>query len=133
MSEQKPDELSEIFSKVGTFSAPPFLAARVLAIAGDRKKRRPAFFSWPSLALGCSFLLVALVVGNFYSLNKPYDAIVDREVAIWVDGRGVDLKKVAAVEMKLPDGVVFYSSNYPGISELRNLTLEWSGAADRRP
>jgi len=127
-------EIQGIFKKVKQIplDTPLYMSQRTLARLEARESKGPVFW-WRSLALASSTLCIVLVL--FFSVSyftgkghTSFRAFINKPVAIKIEMKNISQEAVHLAEIKLPDGVTFYSKRYPDMIKLRNLQLVLEGA-----
>ncbi len=115
-------------------SAPPFLAQRILAQLETNKQQRKQVTWWRWAALLSPAVSLVLVLGllNFnLSTQDPlsheeanFTALTDRAYAVRVELEEVETIGAQRVQILLPEGVAFFSRDYPELAEKNSLELE---------
>lgn len=113
----------------------PYLKTRVLARLREEKARSQVT-RWKWVALfGSAFSMMLVAVVMLSLSESPFIANVGKPVLVKVEMENIRTEDVAFAEIILPEGVYFYSSQFPEMNDRRSLTLDWDSkfASGRLP
>ncbi|MEQ1877154.1 MAG: hypothetical protein ABL958_10940 [Bdellovibrionia bacterium] len=105
----------------------PYMKTRILAELRDRKSRTQSVSLWKRVAVACSAMAAVALIWTSMSKSTAFEAVVNQPYVVKVEMAELQKELIATAEIALPDGVTFYSENYPELREKRNLELAWNG------
>ena len=127
MNDHETKKIEELFRAASRdLSGPsPYLKTRVLARLRE-KKSKSLLSRWKWFAIlstACSLLLLA---GFFLHTRSDFSAQLGQPVLVKVEMENIKDSQIAFAEIVLPEGVHFYSSQFPEMNDKRSLTLSWN-------
>lgn len=117
--------IKELFKRADyeELKASPYLATRVLAEIDSRSKARHLRF-WKAFGLANALAVAVLVLMvAFKPSQATFKAASGEDMLVQVELTSLKKLKIARAEIVLPDGVEFYSNEFPELSSERSLEV----------
>jgi hypothetical protein len=105
----------------------PYMKTRILAELRDRKSRTSRVSLWKRVAASATAMMAIALIWMSTSKSTAFEAVVNQPYVVKVEMAELQTELIAGAEIALPDGVTFFSENYPELKEKRNLELAWNG------
>lgn len=119
--DQNETDSKAVFSRIPAVTAPPYLAARVLALYQERRKHRSQLWIW-RLAAAASLTAAIALVTVMHAPSQKETLFADQAYVIHVNLDDAEMQVAASAEVELPAGVTFVSKNEE-VRALRQLRL----------
>ncbi len=104
----------------------PYLKTRVLAHMRE-KNSRVSIWSWKGFAVLSTVTSLMLAVILFQKGgSSDFIAATGKPVLVKVELEQVQNSQIAYAEIVLPEGVNFYSAQFPELKDQRSLSLAWN-------
>jgi len=105
----------------------PYMKTRILAELRERNSRKSAATLWKRVAAGCFTFGLGALIWISTMKSTAFEAVVNQPYVVRVEMAELQTELIAGAEIALPDGVTFFSENYPELKEKRTLELAWNG------
>jgi hypothetical protein len=105
----------------------PYMKTRIMAELRERNSRKHTVSLWKRVAAGGFAFGLGMLIWTSTLKSTAFEAVVNQPYVVRVEIAELQTELIAGAEIALPDGVFFYSENYPELKEKRNLELAWNG------